>query len=252
MNRDLCVDVRNVQIAFRQGQRTGPSVFSDLTFGVSKGELVVVIGKSGGGKTTLLNLLAGVAEPDAGSISVMGASPRNSRHRMGFMLARDALLPWRTAQENVEYGLEIRGLPKAERRERSERYLAKVEMSHVARHWPWQLSQGMRQRVALARTWALQPELMLMDEPFAALDAQTRARVQRSFLELWASDRRSIIFVTHDLEEAVLLADRIVVIGGGHVIAERQVSLARPREHFELIENPEYHRLLADLRQLIA
>lgn len=252
MSADMCVDVRNVQLAFRQSHQAATPIFTNLTFAVRKGELVVVIGKSGGGKTTLLNLLVGILEPDRGEIDVMGNRPRDARHRMGFMLARDALLPWRSARRNVEYGMEIRGVSPAERRSRAERYLDKVELAHAADRWPWQLSQGMRQRVALARTWALQPELMLMDEPFAALDAQTRARVQQTFVELWASDKRSVIFVTHDLEEAVLLADRIVVIGDGQVLAEREVPFVRPRDYYDLIESHDYHKLLADLRHLIA
>jgi NitT/TauT family transport system ATP-binding protein len=168
---------------------------------------------------------------------------------MGFMMARDALFPWRTAQKNVEYGLELRGVPKAERRTQSARWLAAVQMSEASRLWTWQLSQGMRQRVALARTWALDPDILLMDEPFAALDAQTRVEVQREFLELWQSQvGRTVIFVTHDLGEAICLSDRVLLLGAGRVIDDVSIDIERPRELETLTAEPRYIEIFNRLR----
>ena len=148
------------------------------------------------------------------------------------MFARDALLPWRTAVRNVEYGLELRQpkLTRSERRERALKLLSNLGVDgNAAKRYPWQLSQGMRQRVALARTWALAPELLLMDEPFAALDAQTRADAQEQFLDIWAQSNKTVIFVTHDLSEAILLGDRVIAMDQGRLVAEAEVDIPRPR-----------------------
>ena len=170
------------------------------------------------------------------------------------MFARDALLPWRTAQKNVEFALEIRypSLSRAERSARALRALDQVGLKESANFFPWQLSQGMRQRTALARTWAIEPTLLLMDEPFAALDAQTRTSVQEHFLDVWSSDRKSVVFVTHDITEAILLADRIVVMSKGRVVDETAVNIPRPRRHDDLVESNEFrelhHRLISSIR----
>jgi NitT/TauT family transport system ATP-binding protein len=169
------------------------------------------------------------------------------------MFARDALLPWRTARRNVEFGIELRRpeLSKAERREVAQRYLDELGVGGSAKLFPWQLSQGMRQRVALARTWAIEPEILLMDEPFAALDAQTRTATQQRFLDVWAADRRTVVFVTHDMAEAILLADRVIVMSEGHVVDETTIDIPRPRDGDTIVELPQYrsihHRLVAAL-----
>jgi NitT/TauT family transport system ATP-binding protein len=149
-----------VRFATAQGHR---QVFTELSFSAAPGELVCVVGKSGGGKTTLLKLLVGVVEPDAGTVQVLGAGPVAARSRMGVMLARDALIPSRSARRNVEFGLELRGVARAQRHELAQRYLQMMELGYAEDFWPWQLSHGMRQRVALARTWALEAEVLLLD-----------------------------------------------------------------------------------------
>jgi NitT/TauT family transport system ATP-binding protein len=165
------------------------------------------------------------------------------------MLARDALLPWRNARRNVEYGLELRGVARARRREITAHWLEAVQLQHAQHQWPWQLSQGMRQRVALARTWALDPSVLLMDEPFAALDVNTRVAVQQKFLELWqAEEHRTVLFVTHDLGEAIALADRVVLLGRGQVLDDVAIDIDRPRDLSAIESDPRYRELHERLR----
>ncbi|MCU4185252.1 ABC transporter ATP-binding protein [Acidiferrimicrobium sp. IK] len=199
-------------------------VLRDLSLEVPRGQFIALVGRSGGGKTTILNVLTGLLAPTAGRVSVLGMPPAEARASIGFVPARDALLPWRNAARNVEYGMELRGVERDERRRRAQHYLHLVGLEDAASRWPWQLSQGMRQRVALVRAWAVEPELLLMDEPFAALDADTRQSVRLKFRALLADGpARSVIFVTHDLDEAVLLADRVIVLSGGKFAADTPV-----------------------------
>ncbi len=165
---------------------------------------------------------------------MLGRSPAEARTGIGFVPARDALLPWRNAQRNVEYGLELRGVPRAERSRIAARYLALVGLADAGRRWPWQLSQGMRQRVALVRAWAVEPELLLMDEPFAALDADTRQSVRAKFRSLLQDGpQRTVVFVTHDLDEAVLMADRVTVLSGGRIAADTLVPPHHQEETYD-------------------
>ncbi|EFC85340.1 ABC transporter ATP-binding protein [Parafrankia sp. EUN1f] len=224
-------------------------VLDGVDLRLARGEFTALVGRSGSGKTTLLNMVAGLVDPTSGSVTVMGRRPRDARPHLGFMLARDALLPWRSALRNVEYGLELRGVPKAERRSVALHWLDAVHLRHAERLWPWQLSQGMRQRVALARTWALDPDILVMDEPFAALDMNTRQSVQQRFVDLWQSEEhRTVLFVTHDLGEAIALADRVVVIGGGRVVEDLKVDIERPRDLPLITLNRRYEEIYQHLR----
>ncbi len=218
---------------------------ADFNLDVQKGEFVVLVGRSGCGKTTVLNLVAGLVQPARGDITVMGQSPIEAREHIAYMFARDALLPWRTARRNVEFALELRrpDIKRKERRRRAGELLDSLGLEKAHNLWPWQLSQGMRQRVALARTWAVEPDIVLMDEPFAALDAQTRVDAQQLFLETWARSRKTVMFVTHDLDEAILLGDRVIVMHGGRAVDEVGVDLPRPRDALHLIEEPGYRSL---------
>jgi NitT/TauT family transport system ATP-binding protein len=248
----VVVSVDGVDVAFTRSGGRVRVVFRDLCFQVREGELVCIVGKSGGGKTTLLNLLVGLLEPTAGEVTVLGRRPRHTREQLSFMSARDALIPSRNAQRNVEFGLELRGVHRQRRQEVAERYLAMMGLpKDAARLWPWQLSQGMRQRVALARALALEAEILLLDEPFAALDAQTRERIQSEFLSSWAIAKRTALFVTHDLEEAIFLGDRIVVIGDGRVVANLDVPMGRPRDRSTIMENVHCRALAAKIRALL-
>lgn len=229
----------------------GSSTYSgvrDLSLTGRRGELLVLVGHSGCGKTTALNILGGLTQPTTGEVSVLGTTPAKARKNMGYMFARDALYPWRTAVRNVELGMELGGLPKHERRERALDMLDRVGLKAQADRYPWQLSQGMRQRVALARTWVMKPALILMDEPFAALDAQTRDVVRDEFLKIWSEERQTVVFVTHDLNEALLIADRIVAMKEGEIVVDMKVDIARPRDEVGRDSSEEYSTMLAELR----
>jgi NitT/TauT family transport system ATP-binding protein len=243
--------LRNVSVDFTTPEGESRRILHDVSLSIGTGELLVLIGRSGCGKTTVLNLFSGLVAPSGGEVEILGTSPAAARNRLSYMFARDALLPWRTAVRNVELALEVRGVARDVRRRSAREMLDGVGLGAHADHYIWQLSQGMRQRVALARTWVGSPEVLLLDEPFAALDAQTRLSVQARFLELWARDRKTVIFVTHDLNEAVVLADRIVVMGAGRIIDDIEVRFPRPREVTALMEDRSFIDLVRRLHSLI-
>ncbi|HEX5201959.1 MAG TPA: ABC transporter ATP-binding protein [Actinoplanes sp.] len=208
----------------------------DIDLEIPSGQFVALVGASGCGKTTLLNMMAGLIEPSGGTITVGGRRPTLPNPDIGYMFARDALLPWRTAQRNVELPLETRGVRRSERAARAKEMLDMVGLKGRERQFRLQLSQGMRQRVALARTLAADPSLLLMDEPFAALDARTKLAMQMEFLGIWERHQgseatKTVVFVTHDLQEAVLLADRVIVMlpNPGRIAEDRIIDLPRPR-----------------------
>lgn len=230
----------------------------DINLSIPAGQFVAVVGPSGCGKTTILNMLAGLIRPTRGSVKRHGIEVDGPSRDIGYMLARSALSPWRTARKNVELGLEIRGIPKAERRERAMQLLTNLGLDQFANAFPSQLSQGMNQRVAIARTLAIDPDLWLMDEPFGALDAQTRLTVQGEFVQLWEdAEHKTVIFVTHDLEEAVLLADRVIVMTArpGRIKSDTMIDLPRPRIIDELRFDERFkdaeHRIWEQLRDEI-
>ncbi|WEX01072.1 ABC transporter ATP-binding protein [Rhodococcus sp. RCBS9] len=243
------IRLHQARVTFDKPEGGTHTVLHDIDLDIAAGQFVALVGRSGCGKTTLLNMIAALVEPSSGSIQVHGTSPREARPHLGFMLARDALLPWRSAQGNVEYGLELRGIDRATRRKVAHDWLGRVHLGGSERLWPWQLSQGMRQRVALARTWALDPDVLLMDEPFAALDARTRISVQQQFLELWQSGpQRTVVFVTHDLGEAITLADRVVLLGEGKILDDVEVGIERPRDLESVAAHPRYQELYERFR----
>ncbi|MCS6779550.1 MAG: ABC transporter ATP-binding protein [Geminicoccaceae bacterium] len=200
---------------------------------IEPGAFVALIGPSGCGKTTLLRLVADLETPTAGSLLVEGLPPREARlaRRYGYVFQAPALYPWRTVEANLTLPLEIMGVPKAERSERARRYLKLVDLEGFARNYPWQLSGGMQQRVSIARALSFDPDILLMDEPFGALDALTREQLRIDLEELWLATGKTVLFVTHAIDEAVALADRVVVMGPRPGKIERivPVPLARPR-----------------------
>jgi NitT/TauT family transport system ATP-binding protein len=204
----------------------------DVNLDIPAGQFVCLVGPSGCGKTTLLGMAAGIVRAWEGLVTLDDRPVTRPPREVAYMLARDALLPWLTSRENAELGLRVRGVSKKERAERADAWLARVGLADFSLSNILRLSQGMRQRVAIARTLAQEPRCILMDEPFAALDAQTRILVQQSFMRLWEETRATVIFVTHDLAEALLLGDRIVLMSKrpGRIIADISVPLARPRE----------------------
>ena len=248
------VALRSVTVGFGANGRAPRRVLTGLSLDVGKGQLVALVGASGCGKTTLLNLVAGLVGPSSGEAAVFGEPPRVGRQDVGYMFARDSLLPWRTARQNVELGLEVQGWGRRARRDMAARLLDRVDLSSALDMYPSELSQGMRQRVALARTLATDPALLLMDEPFAALDAQTRASVRSVFLGIWDDelDRKTVLFVTHDLAEALLVADRVVSIAGGQVRTDVQVPWRRPRDERSIFRQPDYSELYDTLHADLA
>jgi NitT/TauT family transport system ATP-binding protein len=240
------ISIRNVSQVFglagepgrfgRRGRARELTALADVSLEIPAGQFVALVGASGCGKTTLLNMLAGLRHPTGGEILIDGRPPPLPNMDVGYVFARDALLPWRTARKNVELPLETRRWSAARRRQRSSEMLDLVGLKGRENQYRLQLSQGMRQRVALARTLAADPSILLMDEPFAALDARTKLTLQAEFLRIWelhqSGDRRkTVVFVTHDLQEAVLLADRVVVMlpNPGRVAQDKIVDLPRPR-----------------------
>jgi NitT/TauT family transport system ATP-binding protein len=225
--------------------RGGRLVLDRLTLEVPSGSVTGLVGPSGCGKTTLLNVLAGLETVQQGTVAVGGAPPAAGRHDIGYMLARDCLLPWSDATGNAALGLEMQKVPRAERRRRANETLAQVGLAGFERSFPAQLSQGMRQRVALARLFAAEPAFALLDEPFSALDAQSRVLVQDAFLEIWERRRSTVVLITHDLSEAITLADRVVVISArpGRVKAVHPIELPRPRSAAALRGDPKFHTI---------
>jgi len=237
----------------RVSVRFSPEVIavSDVSLQVRSGEFVSVVGPSGCGKTTLLNFAAGLLPPGVGTgtFTVGGKPPTEGNRDISYMLARDALAPWRTALENAELGCEIRGVPAAERRARVLDLFGKVGLKGFEKAHPKQLSQGMRQRVALVRTFALTSPILLMDEPFGALDAQTKLQLEDVLLQLWQRDGRTVLFITHDLSEAVTMSDRVIVMSSrpGRIVADVPITLPRPRSVRALQKDPAFHELYAQV-----
>lgn len=235
------ISVRGLDVSFGQARKALVGV--DLA--VPEGEFVALIGASGCGKTTLLNVIAGLVPAAGGTVSVRNRPPAAGRRDVCYILARDALLPWRTVQGNVEYGLELSGVGRGEREQRALAYIEKVGLLNHRDFYPAKLSQGMRQRVSLARAFAVGRSLYLMDEPFSALDSQTKVLLHDQLMDLWESSRATVVFVTHDIGEAITLADRVVVMSrkGTGVADEIRVDLPRPRSAEALQADEHYHDL---------
>jgi NitT/TauT family transport system ATP-binding protein len=215
----------------------------DTTLVVGEGEFVSVVGPTGCGKSTLLNVAAGLLEPSAGRVLVFGEPLVGLNRRAGYLFQAEALMPWRNALENVVAGLEFRGLPRRQATAQGEEWLRRVGLAGFGDRYPHQLSGGMRKRVSLAQTLILNPQILLMDEPFSALDVQTRQLMENELLDLWSVDRKTVVFITHDLEEAISLSDRVVVLSAGpetRPIGEFTIDLPRPRDVSEIRLAPRF------------
>lgn len=222
----------------------------DTTLVVHVGEFVSVVGPTGCGKSTLLNVAAGLLQPSAGTVRVHGEPLKGINTRAGYLFQQEALMPWRNALENVTAGLEFRGVAREEARQQAEQWLRRVGLRGFGDRYPHQLSGGMRKRVSLAQTLILDPGILLMDEPFSALDVQTRQLMENELLDLWSADRKSVVFITHDLEEAIALSDRVVVLSAGpetRPIGEYRVDLCRPRDVSEIRLTPRFIELHAEI-----
>lgn len=236
--------------SFVSDDGTSLEIVRSLSFALQRGEVVSIVGPSGCGKTTLLNLLCQLIEPTRGSVMWHGRETRGVPPNVGYMLQKDLLLPWRSAIDNVMLGLQVKGVPKEERTRRAHDLLEMLGLTAFARHFPSTLSGGMRQRVALARTLAPDPEVLLFDEPFSALDFQTKMLIERDMLRLVRDQRRSLLLITHDVEEAVSLSDRVIVLSQRPctIVAEHTIDL--PADRLNLIEVRESPRFGDYVRQI--
>ncbi len=212
------------------GQEQKVQALKDVSFTVRDGEMVALIGPSGCGKTTALRIVMGLQTPSSGRVAVDGVAIKGCGYDRGIVFQHAELLPWLTAYENVAFALEMKGIKGAELRDTAMRYLELVGLKDSLRRRPYQLSGGMQQRVGIARALAIDPKVLLMDEPFGALDAQTRETMQSELLDIQARTGKTVLFVTHDLDEAILLADRVVIMRQGHVAEIMTVNLPRPRK----------------------
>ena len=238
------LSVRNVCKTFRlRGSAGGKAsllnVLRNLSFDVHQGEVVSLIGESGCGKTTLLRIIQGLVRMDSGTVAVDGDPVSGPGRDRGFVFQQASLLPWRTARQNVEFGLELQGLAKEARAERALKLLELVGLAHAAEQFPHQLSGGMQQRIGLARALAIDPAILLMDEPFSALDAQTREVLQLELVRIHEHTAKTTLFVTHDLDEAIYLSDRVVVLAArpGRVKKIIDVPFAHPRPELAELRN---------------
>ena len=235
--RMLHVTCEGVGHTFR-GDRGEVEALRDVSIAIEANEFVCVVGPSGCGKSTLLRIVAGLETATTGRVHFHGPHAERGG-RGGLVVQEHGAFPWLNAVDNVAFGLALQGMPKPERRARARAYLDRVGLSAFARHYPHELSVGMRQRLGIGRTMVVDAPLLLMDEPFAALDAQTRRHMQDELLGIWAADRRTVIFVTHDIDEAVRLGDRVLVMSGrpGRILADIPIPLERPRDfrrdHFQ-------------------
>ena len=230
------------------------NVLGGVSFEVRQGELVSIIGESGCGKTTLLRIIQGLVHLDSGSILVDGVAVTKPGRDRGFVFQQASLLPWRTARKNVEFGLEVQGVPKQERARRAEKLLELVGLAGAAEQYPHQLSGGMQQRIGLARALAIDPAILLMDEPFSALDAQTREVLQKELVRIHGETAKTTLFVTHDLDEAIYLSDRVVVMaaGPGRVKQILDIPFAHPRPELpNLRSDARFHEIRGAMAGLI-
>ncbi len=243
--REPALALDRITCTFASRERAGDryTAVRDATLAVGEGEFVSVVGPTGCGKSTLLNVAAGLLAPSSGKVRVMGTPLAGINRTAGYMFQADSLMPWRSALDNVLAGLEFAGVPASDAETRGHAWLARVGLTGCDTRFPHQLSGGMRKRVALAQMLILDPKILLMDEPFSALDVQTRQLMENELLELWSADRKSVLFITHDLEEAIALSDRVVVLSAGpetHPIGEFIIDLPRPRDVNEIRMTPRF------------
>jgi NitT/TauT family transport system ATP-binding protein len=243
---NIAVALRGVSITFRLAEGGAYEAVAPCDIAVGPGEFVSIVGPTGCGKSTLLNVAAGLLRPSTGQAEIFGSRLDGLNGRAGYLFQQDALMPWKTALDNVAVALEPRGVKRAAALARAGDWLDRVGLSAFAARYPHMLSGGQRKRVALAQTLIRDPEILLMDEPFGPLDAQTRQIMGNLLLDLWSRDRKAVMFVTHDLEEAIALADRVVVMSAGPaagIVGDFPVGLARPRDIAEIRTEPAFHAI---------
>ncbi|HEY8332404.1 MAG TPA: ABC transporter ATP-binding protein [Tardiphaga sp.] len=240
------VALENATVAFGLADARVYTAVDKATLSVADGEFVAIVGPTGCGKSTLLNVAAGLLKPAGGSVRIFDQPLSGLNRLAGYLFQADALFPWKTALDNVAIGLEITGVARSEALERAQKWLDSVGLGAFANRYPHMMSGGQRKRVGLAQVLIRDPKILLMDEPFGPLDAQTRQIMGNLLLDLWSRDRKAVLFVTHDLEEAIALADRVVIMSAGpasRIIGDWRVALPRPRDIFEVRLQHDFHAL---------
>ena len=239
-----CIEGRNVNLTFRPPNRGPVRALHGFDIDVQEGEFLSIVGPSGCGKSTFLNVVLGLIKPDSGDLRMRGRPILGPGTDRAMVFQEFGLLPWRTVLNNIELGLELKGVPAGQRRDVSQRFVQMVGLSGFEGHYPHELSGGMKQRVGLARALATDPDVLLMDEPFAALDAQTRDVMQVELLRIWHEAKKTVLFVTHQIEEAIYLSDRVMVMTKrpGHAKKIFAIDLPRPRD-YEMRVTPEFNEL---------
>jgi len=240
------VALSHVAVTFRLADGGGYPAVERTSLSVADGEFVAIVGPTGCGKTTLLNVAAGLIAPSSGRVDIFGAPLSGLNRQAGYLFQAEALFPWKTALENVAIGLETAGTTRSEARERAQSWLGRVGLGEFGPRYPHMLSGGQRKRVGLVQVLIREPKILLMDEPFGPLDAQTRQIMGNLLLDLWSADRKAVLFVTHDLEEAIALSDRVVIMSAGpaaRVIGDWKVALPRPRDIAEVKIERAFHDL---------
>jgi len=244
--KPIAVALDDATVAFRLADDRIYTAVEQASLAVAHGEFVAIVGPTGCGKSTLLNVAAGLLKPASGAVRIFDAPLKDLNRDAGYLFQADALFPWKTAIDNVAIGLEIDGIARAEALARAQKWLEMVGLGAFAGRYPHMLSGGQRKRVALAQVLIRDPKILLMDEPFGPLDAQTRQIMGNLLLELWSAERKAVLFVTHDLEEAIALADRVVIMSaspGARIIGDWRVTLPRPRDIMEIRLEKEFHTL---------
>ncbi len=230
---------------------TRVTAVQDISLEVAAGEFVAVVGPSGCGKSTILNMVAGFLPATRGDIIVGDQPVKGPGRDRGVVFQNFALLPWKTVLDNVGFGLKMRGIPKPERDRVAMEFLELAGLAHAADRYPNELSGGMQQRAGVVRALANEPDVLLMDEPFASVDAQTRMTLQEELMRIWGERRHTVLFITHDVGEAVFLADRVIVLSKGHVLREIAITIPRPRGWDSLTEDGEFKRLSAEVLHMV-
>ncbi len=251
---EAAVALTDVDVAFRLADGGVFRAVHNASLSVADGEFVAIVGPTGCGKSTLLNIAAGLLAPAAGSANIFGSPLADLNRQAGYLFQADSLFPWKTALENVAIGLEVAGVAQAEARARAREWLGKVGLGAFGDRYPHMLSGGQRKRVGLAQVLIRDPKILLMDEPFGPLDAQTRQIMGNLLLDLWSADRKAVLFVTHDLEEAIALSDRVVIMSAGpssRIIGDWRVTLPRPRDISEVKLDPAFHELHREIWQML-
>ena len=248
MPSDFALELNDITVTFhsREEPRQRYTALADTTLRIRAGEFVSVVGPTGCGKSTLLNIGAGLLGASSGDVRVFGEPLQGINRRAGYMFQTEALMPWRSAIDNVMVGLQYRGVPDVEARAQAQAWLERVGLGGFEDRYPHQLSGGMRKRTALAQVLALDPDIILMDEPFSALDIQTRQLMENEVLALWAAKKKAVLFITHDLDEAIAMSDRVVVLSAGpgtRPIGEFTIDLPRPRDVAEVRHQPRFVEL---------